>query len=84
MTKEEVRQRLLDRIAEQINFTSSAEEVKDLSEAFKNVCDTEYDDSLLTELANMPPIEQTGACKQKCNGHCQNKSVDDSVFGLCD
>jgi len=86
MTKAEIKQNFFDIIGERLNdYEPTAREIKDLAKAFKAVCDTEYDDSLLTELAN---IEQTGDCKQKCNSHCQNcnKPVDDDdgVFGQCD
>ena len=81
MTKEEIKQKFFDIIGERLNdYEPTAREIKDLAKAFKAVCDTEYDDSLLTELA------KTGDCKQKCNGHCKNKAVDDDDggFGLCD
>lgn len=86
MIKAEIKQKFFDIIGERLNdYEPTAREIKDLAKAFKAVCDTEYDDSLLTELAN---IEQTGDCKQKCNSHCQNcnKPVDDDDggFGLCD
>ena len=98
MTKEEVRQILLNKIAEQINFTLSAEEVKDLSEAFKNVCDTEYDDSLLMELSKIPTDKQGQVKIQPMNNEAKFKIVsdglggfieipidnDDGVFGQCD
>ena len=85
MTKEEIKQKFFDVIGTKLSYSAKTDEIKDLAKAFKIVCDTEYDDSLLTELAN---IEQTGACKQKCNSHRQNCNKpadnDDGVFGLCD
>lgn len=80
MTKAEIKQKFFDVIGTKLSYSAKTDEIKDLSKAFKNVCDTEYDDSLLAELA------KTGDCKQKCNGHCKNKTVDDDDggFGLCD
>lgn len=87
MTKEEIKQKFFDIIGERLrDYKPSPEAVKDLAKAFKAVCEIDDNDKFMKQLAEMPPIEQTGACKQKCNGHCQNKPVDDDDggFGQCD
>ena len=58
MTKEEIKQKFFDVISAKLSYSAKTDEIKDLSKAFKNVCDTEYDDSLLTELSKIPTDKQ--------------------------
>ena len=99
MTKEEIKQRFFDIIGERLNdYEPTAREIKDLAKAFKAVCDTEYDDSLLTELSKIPTDKQGQVKIQPMNNEAKFKIVsdglggfieipidnDDGGFGLCD
>ena len=82
MTKEEIKQKFFDVIGTKLSYSAKTDEIKDLSKAFKNVCDTECDDSWLTELSKIPTDKQGQVKIQPMNNEAKFKIVSDGLGGF--
>ena len=78
MTKEEIKQKFFDVIGTKLSYSAKADEIKDLSKAFKNVCEIDDNDNFLKQLAEMPKASKNGTIQPIL------QVDDDGGFGLCD
>lgn len=78
MTKAEIKQKFFDVIGTKLSYSAKTDEIKDLSKAFKFVCDIDHDDNFMEQLAEMPKASKNGTIQPIL------QVDDDGGFGLCD
>lgn len=79
MTKEEIKQKFFDIIGKKLDvFDLKVEAIKDLTEAFKTVCEIDDNDNFLKQLAEMPKASKNGTIQPIL------QVDDDGIFGQCD